>query len=233
MKWLAEQAERLGFVLSDKQLEQFAAYQDLLLTWNERMNLTAVRQPQDIQERHFLDALTCATVTGDLNGASLIDIGTGAGFPGLPLKLLFPKMQLVLVDSVVKKTNFLQTAVAELALTHVEVLAERSEVLGQSPAHREQYDWVVARGVAELRVLAEYLLPLCKLGGHVLAQKGKNAAAEVAEAATAVRILGGAEPEIQAVQLPHKEHYLVVIAKKGKTPETYPRRIGVPAKRPL
>ncbi|MCB8942260.1 MAG: 16S rRNA (guanine(527)-N(7))-methyltransferase RsmG [Ardenticatenaceae bacterium] len=233
MRWLAEQTAVWGLTLSDEQLDQFAVYQRLLLAWNERMNLTAVRQPNEIQERHFLDSLTCATVTGDLGGCTLIDVGTGAGFPGMPLKILFPKMQLVLVDSVAKKTQFLQAVAAELGLAGVQIVAERGEVLGQSAAHRERYDWVVARGVATLRVLVEYLLPLARVGGHVLAQKGSGVEEEVAAAQTAVHTLGGAAAEIYPVQLLHREHYLVKVAKVRATPGVYPRRVGVPGKRPL
>ena len=233
MRWLGEQSAVMGLSLTDEQLNQFAVYQELLLLWNERMNLTAVRQPADIQERHFLDSLACATVMGDLSNCTLIDVGTGAGFPGMPLKILFPQLQLVLVDSVAKKTQFLQAVVSELGLQRVQILAERSEVLGQLAAHREQYDWVVARGVAELRVLVEYLLPLARVGGAVVAQKGSGVEEEVAAAETAVRKLGGASAEIHPVQLPTREHYLVKIAKVQTTPASYPRRVGVPAKRPL
>jgi 16S rRNA (guanine(527)-N(7))-methyltransferase RsmG len=122
--------------------------------------------------RHFLDALSCAAATGPLDGQSLIDIGSGAGFPGLPLKILYPDLRLTLVDSVAKKARFLELVAAELGLREVTVIAERAEVLGQDPTHREQYDWATARAVAELRVLAELLLPLCRVGGRVLAQKG-------------------------------------------------------------
>lgn len=233
MNWLAEESAAMHLPLTAEQQRQFSLYQDLLVAWNERVNLTAVRLPQQIQERHFLDSLTCATVTGNLNGRSLIDVGTGAGFPGLPLKILFPRLRLVLVDSVAKKTEFLQVVVRALDLAEVEIVVERSEVLGQSPVHREQYDWVMARGVAALRVLAEYLLPLCCVGGYVLAQKGEGAAEEVRAAATAVATLGGAEPKIYPVTLPSRKHYLVLIEKVMQTPSNYPRRVGVPAKRPL
>ena len=165
-----------GITLSPEQVSQFATYQSLLLDWNQRMNLTAIREPRQIQQRHFLDALTCSLATGVLNGRSLIDVGTGAGFPGLPLKILFPDLRLTLVESVVKKTRFLEAVVAELGLNDVTIVSERAEQLGQDAVHRGQYDWAVARAVAELRVLVEYLLPFCRLGGFVLAQKGANGA---------------------------------------------------------
>lgn len=224
-----------GLTLTPDQIGQFEQYQTLLLDWNRRMNLTAIREPRQIQQRHFLDALSCALVTGELNGRSLIDVGTGAGFPGLPLKILFPNLRLTLVESVAKKTRFLETVVAELGLRDVMILAERVELLGQDMAYRAQYDWAAARAVAELRVLLEYLLPLCRPGGFVLAQKGESAAEEVAAAQNALAVLGGAVRQVRPVNLPHRveTHYLVVVEKTAVTPNVYPRRTGVPAKKPL
>lgn len=228
-------AAALGAPLQPEQIVQFQQYEALLLDWNERMNLTAVRLPTDIRIRHFLDSLSCGPVIGDLNGRSLIDIGTGAGFPGLPLKILFPQLRLTLVESVAKKGQFLQAMVDTLGLTDVTILAERAEVLGQQPQHRQQYDWAVARAVAELRVLVEYLLPLCRVGGQMLAQKGEGVHEEVEAARRAISLLGGAEPALGSITLPGREqpHYFVTIAKVGETPTAYPRRVGVPGKRPL
>lgn len=228
-------AEQLGAPLTPHQLAQFAQYQSLLLTWNEQMNLTAVRQPADIRLRHFLDSLSCARVMGDLNGRSLIDVGTGAGFPGLPLKLLFPQLQLTLVESVAKKGQFLQAVVEELGLNRVAIVTERVELLGQQPRHRQQYDWAAARAVAELRVLVEYLLPLCRVGGGILAQKGEGVDTELANAAGAIQLLGGETPQLTSVMLPGREqpHYLVTVRKVSETPAKFPRRVGVPGKRPL
>ena len=228
-------ADELDVSLSAAQIEQFMTYQELLLEWNARMNLTAVREPAEIRLRHFLDSLSCARVMGDLNGRSLIDVGTGAGFPGLPLKILFPQLKLTLVESVVKKTHFLQAVVDALALSDVTILTDRAELLGQSPQHRQQYDWAVARAVAELRVLVEYLLPLCAVGGSMLAQKGEGVAAEIANAQVAIPLLGGSEPELAQVTLPERDqpHYFVTVKKIGETPQKYPRRVGMPAKRPL
>jgi len=225
----------LGMSMTSAQLGQFAAYQALLIDWNERINLTGIREPEMIQVRHFLDSLTCATVTGDLGGTYLADIGTGAGFPGLPLKILFPGMHLTLVESVAKKARFLSAVIVELRMSGVRVITERAEVIGQSPEHRARYDWVVARAVAELRVLAEYLFPLCRLGGHVLVQKGEHAMAELESADEAIDILGGAQPTVHPVRLPglDRTHYLIVSEKMAETPSRYPRRSGIPAKRPL
>jgi 16S rRNA (guanine527-N7)-methyltransferase len=236
-EWLefSHWAEQLEVPLTHQQLAQFTRYQELLLAWNDRMNLTAVREPAEMRVRHFLDSLSCARVMGDLHGRTLIDVGTGAGFPGLPLKILFPQLKLTLVESVAKKAHFLEVVVAELALGDVTILAKRAELLGQSPLHRQQYDWAVARAVAELRVLTEYLLPLCRVGGKMLAQKGEGVGEEVTRAAEAIRLLGGSKPEVGQVTLPQREqpHYFVVVTKSAETPAKYPRRVGVPSKRPL
>jgi 16S rRNA (guanine527-N7)-methyltransferase len=231
MELFAKQAAECGWKLSDLQIDQFARYQDLLIEWNRRMNLTAVREPVLIQQRHFLESLSCATVTGDLNGFVLADVGTGAGFPGLPLKILFPDLSLTLIDSVAKKARFLEMVVAVLELPKVTVLTERVEVLGHLPEHREHYDWVVARGLARLNVLMEYLLPLCQVGGSVLAQKGKHAKVEAEEAASAISILGGAAPAF--CDGLSKRRVLVTVKKIAETPARYPRRTGIPSKRPL
>ncbi len=235
MEQFAGYAAELGWQLTKEQLNQFVLYETLLMEWNQRMNLTAIREPELIRQRHFFDSLSCATVTKDLNGLALADVGTGAGFPGVPLKILYPQLRLTLIESVAKKTQFLTAVVAALGLSDVNILAERVEVLGQQVLHRGQYDWVVARGVAKLRVLVEYLLPLCRIGGHVLAQKGDNAAAEMEDAAAAIATLGGASPILQSIQMPNraKDHYLVLIEKVNESPARYPRRVGIPAKRPL
>ena len=235
MDELVTWAQTFDLSLTPAQAEQFKVYESLLLHWNERISLTAIREPRGIRIRHFLDSLACASVTGPLNGRSLIDVGSGAGFPGLPLKILFPELRLTLVDSVVKKARFLELVAAELGLREVNVVAERVEVLGQDPAFREQFDWATARAVADLRVLAEYLLPLCRVGGAMLAQKGDSAPAEAGAAAKAIELLGGDEARLSTVSLPETDqlHYLVVVPKTRATDGRYPRRPGVPAKRPL
>lgn len=231
----ATAVNRFGLSLSPQQQTQYERYLVLLLEWNARLNLTAVRTPDEILTRHFLDALSCTLATGNLDGASVVDVGSGAGFPGLPLKIAFPHMRLTLIESVGKKARFLETAVAACDLSDVAVLSLRAEEAGQDVAHRERFDWAMARAVAELRVLAEYLLPLCRVGGHMLAQKGVRAADETAAARTAIQMLGGGEPRLMPVQLPDQpeKSYLIVVDKINATPAKYPRRPGMPLKRPL
>lgn len=235
MDYFEAEAAALGWQLTPRQLSQFALYQELLLDWSSRINLTSIREPKLIQQRHFLDSISCIHATGDLNGSKLVDVGSGAGFPGLPLKLMFPELKLTLVESVTKKTRFLDAVISALGLTGVRVETRRAESLGHDADHRANYDWAVARGVASLRVLVEFLLPLCRIGGHVLAQKGKDAEAEAVEARNAVAVLGGTQPKLKSVQLPGltARHYLVIVEKVAECPERYPRRTGIPAKRPL
>lgn len=236
MKAWTAAAAGLNIHLSAGQIAQFETYLVLLLDWNKRLNLTAVREPDAIRQRHFLDSLTCVQAIGVPSGRfSLIDVGSGAGFPGIPLKIFYPQMQLTLVESVAKKARFLETVVAELELSGTAVLTERAEGLGQKESFREQFDWAAARAVAELRVLAEYLLPLCRIRGRMLAQKGPSAPQEVTVAESAIKALGGGIPNLIPVHLPDKSdaQFLVVVKKTAVTPNKYPRRPGMPGKRPL
>lgn len=235
MDSLAKHAASFQLDLSETQLEQFRHYLQLLQEWNERLNLTAIRSAPEIELRHFLDSLSVATATGDLNGKQLVDVGTGAGFPGLPLKILYPQLRLTLVESVQKKARFLEAVVAALELREVAIIPERAETIGHLPGHRRQYDWAVARAVAALPVLVEYLLPLCRTGGYALAQKGEGASGEVKAARRAIQLLGGGEPELHPIQLPGRDetHYLVLIPKVAESPAAYPRSAGRPAKKPL
>ena len=236
MENLFESAEKLfGVKLSEEQREQFRVYEALLIDWNSKINLTAVRDPEGIGTKHFLDSLSCVPVLGDMNGRSLIDIGTGAGFPGIPLRIVYPGLRLTLVDSVGKKADFCQLAVNTLHLKGVKVLKDRSEELGAAKAHREQYDAATARAVAVMPVLCEYLLPLVKPGGQMLAMKGESAPEETKTAAAAIGKLGGGEPSLTEVVLPGVEgkRYLVSIPKTAHTPAGYPRRTGLPLKKPI
>jgi 16S rRNA (guanine527-N7)-methyltransferase len=224
-----------GISLLPAQIQAFQAYTDILMEWNRRFNLTAIGDPKAVQVKHFLDSLSCLKVMRLEQGTRVIDIGTGAGFPGLPLKIAVPRIRLTLIESAGKKAEFCRTVVEHLGLRDVEVVHARAEEAGRDPAHREHYDWSVARAVAELSVLAEYLLPLVKVGGYALAQKGESGPAEAHAAAGSLRLLGGAVEKIIPVELPgiSETRYLVVVKKTGCTPDRYPRRPGVPSKKPL
>jgi len=222
-----------GLALDRRQLDQFVAYASELRRWNERVNLTAITDEREIVTRHFLDSLRCALSWG-VSPHNLVDVGTGAGFPGLPLKILRPKLRLTLVESVEKKAAFLQHITAELGLSDVAVVVARAEAAGRDAAHRERYDVATARAVAELRVLAEYCLPLCRVGGRFLAPKGGQIEREIADAQAAISRLGGRLASVEAVDLPEVERRtLVVVEKVAPTPEQYPRAVGIPSKRPL
>jgi 16S rRNA (guanine527-N7)-methyltransferase len=225
----------LGMRLSERQRERFTWYAEQLIRWNERFNLTAITDPIEIEMKHFLDSLTCLLAMGRPVSARVVDIGTGAGFPGLPLKILCPEFPLLLVESTRKKVEFCRHVVRELGLEKVEVLHARAEEIGQRAEYRERFDWALARAVAHLPVLVEYMLPLIKVGGRAIAQKGETGPAEVQAAESALRILGGRVSQLLSVELPMvtETRYLVVIEKVGATPEKYPRRPGMPGKRPL
>ncbi len=226
----------LNLELTPGQLAAFQAYADLLLAWNEKFNLTAIRDLDGIQVKHFLDSLTVLRVMPTHQGAPrVVDVGTGAGFPGLPLKIARPELRLTLVEATGKKVTFCQTVVDAFGLKGVTVIKARAEELGQDPAHREKYDFALARAVTQLPVLAEYLLPLVKPGGRALAQKGEDAPAEAQAAAGALCRLGGALDQVIPIELPGLlgPRHLVVLKKVSPTAPIYPRRPGVAAKTPL
>jgi 16S rRNA (guanine527-N7)-methyltransferase len=236
MEKLAQAArELLGIQLSTSQLTALKAYESELLSWNRRFNLTAVREPDGIRIKHFLDSFTCLLAMRESFPTRLIDIGTGAGFPGIPLKILLPQCSLSLVESVAKKADFCRHIVEHLKLEGVEVYCNRAEELGHETAHRQQYDWAVARAVARMPVLMEYLLPLVRIGGHALAQKGEDALAEAHSAEHAIQMLGGRLKQLIPVSLPGvaDERCLIVVDKIAATPDRYPRRVGVASKNPI
>ncbi|NLX09123.1 MAG: 16S rRNA (guanine(527)-N(7))-methyltransferase RsmG [Chloroflexi bacterium] len=227
--------ELLNTELTPEMQRAFSIYADELLAWNEHTNLTAITAPEDVEMRHFLDSLSVLLAVPLTPGLRVIDVGTGAGFPGLPLRLLCPFIELTLLEATAKKTAFLEHIVSRLKLNNVRILTARAEEAGQDAATREKFDLVLARAVAQMPVLAEYLLPLCRVGGRCIAMKGETAVVEAQQAENALRILGGHVEKIIPVELPQvpDTHYLVVIQKVAATPEPYPRRPGIPAKRPL
>jgi len=234
-KLVHEALQLFGVHLTGRQVVALMAFERELLAWNEKLNLTAIRDVEGIRTKHFLDSFSCALAWKENPPRRLIDIGTGAGFPGIPLKILYPSMRLTLVESVGKKANFCRHIVETLKLDATEVVTARAEDVGQMPAHREAYDWAVARAVANLPVLAEYLLPLVQVGGAMLAQKGQSGPAETHKTEKALKILGGRTRQLLPVTLPGvaDERFLVVVDKVAATPPQYPRKPGIPAKKPL
>jgi 16S rRNA (guanine527-N7)-methyltransferase len=224
-----------GISLDPVQLRAFETYSELLLEWNRRFNLTAITDLTEIQIKHFLDSLSCLKAMPISAEMRIIDVGSGAGFPGMPLKIAFPEIQLTLVEANGKKAEFCRFLAKELRLGEVTILNARAEEVGRDPLQRETYDWALARAVASLPILAEYLLPLVKLGGHVLAQKGENGPAEVQSAAKAIQILGGEFEKMISVELPGiaEKRFLIRLKKQNATPANYPRRAGIPSKRPI
>lgn len=224
-----------GIHLTPQQCAALETYKRELLDWNQRVNLTAIREPEAVEAKHFLDSLSGLRVMGQRAEQRIVDVGTGAGFPGLVLKIARPSWQVTLVESVGKKVAFCRHIVATLGLEGVTVLHARAEEVGHDPAHREAYDWAVARAVARLPILAEYLLPLVRVGGHMLAQKGETGPAEAQAAEYAIRVLGGELERVVPVEVPGvaEDRYLIVVRKVAPTPAKFPRRVGIPAKRPL
>ena len=225
-----------GLTLSAAQVEQFDVFLRELLDWNQKFNLTAIREPEEIKIKHFLDSLS--VVKAFPNGwtpQSMIDIGTGAGLPGIPLKIIYPQARLTLVESIKKKAGFCEHVVEVLGLKDVRVSSARAEEIGQYPDHRERYDLALARAVAKMPVLVEYLLPLVTVGGLVVMQKSASAKEEAENSRNAIRLMGGKLETIIPVKLPEidDERYLVTLIKTRATPAEFPRRVGIPAKSPI
>ena len=236
MEKLVYDAEALfDLHLTQQQITALIRYEAELIEWNQKFNLTAIRDTESIRTKHFLDSFSCELAWKGSPPNHLIDVGTGAGFPGIPLKIIHPHMKLTLVESVRKKVMFCQHIVDVLGLENVNIIHTRAEDLGQDVKHREKYDWAVARAVANLNVLSEYLLPLVEIGGNMLAQKGAGAPAEVHSSEVAMKLLGGKLKQLIPVNLPDvaDERYLVVVEKVAATPAKYPRKAGVAAKMPL
>ncbi len=236
MKEMIEYAWNLfGIRISADQQSAFEIYEQQLIDWNTRFNLTAIDNPKQIRVKHFLDSLSCTLALRNTPSDRVTDIGTGAGFPGLPLKIICPTINLTLVESVGKKAAFCQHITQTINLNKVGILQERAESVAANPNEREKSDWAIARAVATLPVLVEYLLPLVRVGGYALAMKGESGPAEAQSAEQAIHILGGQIHQLIPVTLPGVEdqRYLVVIEKTVATPDRFPRRVGIPAKRPL
>lgn len=227
--------EEMGIEISHKQAEQFIKYKDILLEWNRKMNLTTITEEREIIIKHFLDSLSCIQTKYLKNTGKMIDIGTGAGFPGIPLKIILPDIKLTLLDSLKKRIGFLEEVCAELDLGGIEFIHGRAEDFGQNKNYREKYKYVVSRAVAALNVLTEYCLPFAQVGGHFICQKGPKLIEEIKDAQKAIKILGGKVVEQIKIELPFsdRDHYILVIEKIKQTPIKYPRKAGKPSKNPI
>jgi len=236
MEKLIQDASTLFNVhITGRQATLFLSYEKELLEWNSKFNLTAIRDSESIRTKHFLDSLSCVLAWKAAPPNRIIDVGTGAGFPGIPLKIIYPNLKLTLVESVGKKAMFCQHITRVLGLDHVDIIQSRAEDLGQDTHHRERYDWAIARAVANLNVLSEYLIPLARVGGTMLAQKGESGPAEAQSAEKAMKLLGGKLKQLIPVNLPGvaDDRYLILVDKVAATPPKYPRKPGVAAKQPL
>lgn len=229
----------INIVLTDEQTQQFLLYADLLCEWNEKINLTTITDFPEIVIKHFVDSLMISQSSNvsreTLANGKIIDVGTGAGFPGIPLKIIYPNAKITLLDSLNKRVTFLNQVILELHLKKITAIHGRAEEVGRNPEHREHYELCVSRAVANLSTLSEYCLPLVRRGGYFVAYKSGNIKEEVAAADKAVNVMGGKFTEIEMFQLPNTDiqRSLVPIRKTSPTPKKYPRKAGTPAKQPL
>jgi 16S rRNA (guanine527-N7)-methyltransferase len=236
-EWLSQAVESTwGIILTARQREQFQRYAALIVEWNEKMNLTAITKEEEVFVKHFFDSLTLIQALPMEKVDSLIDVGTGAGFPGIPLKIVFPDLKLLLLDSLRKRVQFLRETTEQLNVAGVETVHGRAEEVARQRAYREQFDVATARAVAKMNVLTEYCLPFVRQGGWFVAMKGSEVTEEMEGMAVALRTLGGGENvSIIPLSLPEQagSRHLIVISKVRSTPKAYPRKAGTPQRKPL
>ena len=230
---LKEKLNEFNIEISDYQLEKFNRYMKLLLEWNEKVNLTAIVEPDEVKIKHFLDSLTVLKYIK--NEDKVIDIGTGAGFPGIPLKIMKSNTKITLLDSLNKRINFLNIVIEELGLKNIEAIHGRAEEFARNKLYREKYDVAVSRAVANLSTLTEYMLPFVKVGGRCICMKGANVKEELDKAKNAIQELGGKIDKIDNFYLSNNdnERNIIIIKKVKETKSKYPRKAGVPSKEPL
>ena len=228
-----EEAKKINITFTEKQLEQFRIYYELLVEKNKVMNLTGITEWDEVLEKHFLDSLSLIRVVDLSQNISVLDMGTGAGFPGIPLKIAFPNLQITLADSLNKRVLFLQEVIDALKLEGIEAIHGRAEDLARDIKYREQYDLVVSRAVANLSTLSEYCLPFVKIGGQFISYKSGDIEEEVVASKSAVFLLGGKIKDTVKFELGESGRSFVLIDKTKGTPKTYPRKAGTPSKKPL
>jgi len=232
-KILTEKLNKISIEITENQAKQFYSYMNLLIEWNQKMNLTAITEPEEIILKHFVDSLT---ISKHIEDKSIIaDIGTGAGFPGLPIKILKPETKVFLIDSLNKRINFLNEVINKNNLNGITAIHARAEEIGHNKDFREKSDVVVSRAVAKLNVLAEYMLPLVKIGGKCICLKGPNIDEEIEEAKKAIETLGGEIEKVEKISLPDSDNKrtIIIIKSVKQTPNKYPRKPGTPSVSPL
>jgi len=232
---LKEDASMFGIALSEEQLHQFIKYYELLVAWNSVMNLTTITEFEAVCTKHFIDSISLCNAVDCTKKSYVIDIGTGAGFPGIPLKIVFPNLKITLLDSLGKRVNFLNVVIAELGLQEIEAIHGRAEDFAKTGVLRETFDICVSRAVANLSTLSEYCLPYVKVGGYFISYKSENVTEEIQLAQNAIEILGGKQPVKKVFSLPNSDIYrsLLTVEKVQNTPKKYPRKAGLPSKEPL
>ena len=230
---LLEKASTMGVRFSVEQMDKFYKYMNLLIEWNEKINLTAIIEPNEIILKHFIDSITILKDIKD--GSTVVDVGTGAGFPGIPLSIMNPTLKITLVDSLNKRLIFLQEVINELDLKNVELVHARAEEFGRNKKYREKFDIATSRAVANLATLSEYLLPLVKINGKAISMKAGNASQEIEGAKKAIKTLGGNINNIEEFNLPQSDigRTIIIIDKIKETPGKYPRKPGTPSKEPI
>ncbi len=235
MKQLIDYFERNAIAYDDLVIRKFDAYRGGILQWNEFVNLTAIKDPEEFTLKHFVDSVTCFNLEEYKKANTVLDLGTGAGFPGVPLAILSPEKEFVLVDSLNKRLKIIQELCENIGINNVKTIHGRAEDLAQNPAHRQMYDICVSRAVANLNVLFEYCLPFVNTGGYMFAYKGAGAENEINLAKNVMKKLGAGEYRLEETYIGEdaKDHRILIVKKVGKTPSKYPRKAGIPAKEPL
>lgn len=227
--------ENFGLEATEEKLQNLKKYREILVEWNKVMNLTGIEEEREVYIKHFLDSISAVTNNYINDDISLIDVGTGAGFPGMPLKICLDNLKLTLLDSLNKRIKFLDEVINKLELKDIKTIHGRAEEFAHNNNYRENYNIAIARAVASLNVLSEYLLPFVKVGGHAIGMKGTKGKEEAIEGENAIKILGGKIKEIQEFELPKTDIYrtIIIIEKEKITNKKYPRKAGTPSKEPL
>ena len=231
MSDLTKLMDKLNIEEADAKADVLIRYMEKVLQWNEKVNLTAITDREEFVHKHLVDSLLCAETLEFTESSSICDVGTGGGFPGVPLAVCYPEKEFVLMDSLAKRIKIVQQICDELSIKNVRAVHGRAEDLARTEDYREAFDLCVSRAVANMRVLSEYCIPFVRVGGSFIAYKGADCESEIDDSKEAIRRLGGGETEIR--KLPHLGHSLVIIKKVSPTPKTYPRRAGTPARKPL